>query len=47
MKLERLHEYLTTAVVMTVGIGLALYCGKNDGSRADEKWSPSSGSLHL
>lgn len=32
MKLERLHEYLTTTVVMTVGIGLALYCGKMTGS---------------
>jgi hypothetical protein len=32
MKLERLHEYVTTTVAMTAGMGLALYCGKLTGT---------------
>jgi len=32
MKLERLHEYITITVVTALGIGFALYCGKQTGS---------------
>ena len=32
MKLERLQEYITVAIVTTIGIGLAIYCGEKAGA---------------